>query len=48
MTIKPMNESIYFNQFQIHEQCGTFNGINTCIIINYRKFYFTSKISSEI
>eukprot|EP00957_Ditylum_brightwellii_P118023 9001254-Ditylum_brightwellii.AAC.1 len=31
----------------MHEQCGTFNGIDTCSVATFRKFDFTSKLSCK-
>ena len=43
-TIKPMKACKYSNSFQMHEQRGTFNGIDTCNVTSYGRFDFCSKI----
>ena len=45
-TIKPMAKKYYSNSFQMHEQRGSFNGIDTCNISTYRKFNFNSSLLS--
>ena len=45
-TIKPMAKKYYSNSFQMHEQRGSFNGIDTCNISTYRKFDFNSSLLS--
>ena len=45
-TIKPMAKKYYSNSFQMHEQRGSFNGIDTCNISMYRKFNFNSLLLS--
>ena len=37
----------YSNSFQMHEQRGTFNGIDTCNVTSYGRFDFCSKILNE-
>ena len=39
-TIKPMKASSYSNAFQMHEQRGTFTGIDTSSITNFEKYRF--------
>ena len=46
-TIKPMSKKYYSNAFQMHEQRGSFNGIDTCNISTYRKFDFHSTLLSQ-
>jgi hypothetical protein len=46
-TIKPMKASKYSNTFQMNEQRGSFNGIDTCSITNYGRFDFCSKLQHE-
>ena len=41
-TIKPLQKRGYSTAYQMHEQRGTFNGINTCNITSYRNFNFRS------
>ena len=46
-TIKPMQKRIYSNAYQMHEQRGSFNGIDTCNLTNMHDFSYRSKIQSE-
>ena len=46
-TIKQLKASHYSNTFQMHEQRGTFNGIDTCSITNCGQFDFTSRLLHE-
>ena len=46
-TVKPMKHSTYSTGFQMHEQRGTFNGIDTCNVTSYRNFSFRSKLLSD-
>ena len=46
-TIKPMQKRIYSDSYQMHEQRGTFNGIDTCNVTSYHNFNFRSKLQSE-
>lgn len=46
-TIKPMRNTQYSTQYQMHEQKGTFNGIDTFGLTNFRRFDFTSKLLAE-
>ena len=39
-----MKASKYSNTCQMHEQRGTFNGIDTCSIADYGNFNFCSKL----
>ena len=46
-TIKPVKSTQYSTQYQMHEQRGTFNGIDTFGLTDFRRFDFTSKLSAE-
>ncbi len=46
-TIRPMKSSTYSNTFQMHEQRGCFNGLDTCSVTNYGNFAFTSYLLEE-
>ena len=46
-TIKPMKCSEYSTGFQMHEQRGTFHGIDTCNVTSYRNFNFRSTLLSN-
>ena len=46
-TIQPLKASTYSISYQMHEQRGTFNGIDTCNITNYGRFDFCSKITHD-
>ena len=46
-TIKPMAKKYYSNAFQMHEQRGSFNGVDTCNISSYRKFDFVSSLLTK-
>ena len=41
-TIKPMKATQYSTQFQMHEQRGTFAGVDTCSLTNFGRFDSTS------
>ena len=43
-TIKPMKSSQFSNGYQMHEQRGSFNGIDTCNVTTFNKFDFRSKL----
>ena len=43
-TIKPMKSSIFSNGYQMHEQRGCFNGIDTCNVTTFRRFNIPSKL----
>lgn len=45
--IKPLKSSAFSNQFQMHEQRGTFNGLDSFGLTNWRKFNLTSKLLAE-
>ena len=42
-----MKASKYSNKVQMHEQRGTFNGIDTCSVTNYSNFDICSKLLDE-
>ena len=46
-TIKPMKLNKYSNTFQIHEQKGSFQGVDTCDVTIVGYFSFTSVILYE-
>ena len=46
-SIKPIQKRYYATSYQMHEQRGSFNGIDTCNISTVRKFDFQSKLLSE-
>ena len=46
-TIKNFKSSSYSNSYQMHEQKGSFQGIDTCDICNYGDFTFLSKLLNE-
>ena len=46
-TIAPMKAKKYSNQFQMHEQRGTFNGIDTCSVTTFHNFALTSNLLRE-
>ena len=46
-TVRSIKACTYSNSFQIHEQRGTFNGIDTYNITSYRQFDFCSKLLSD-
>ena len=46
-TTKPVKSSIYSAKSKIHEQRGTFNGINTCSFTTIVKFDFTPKLTNK-
>ena len=46
-TVKPMKKSKYSIAYQMHEQRGSFNGIDTCNVTSYRDFSFRSKLLSD-
>ena len=43
-TIKPMKSCAYSNSFQMHEQRGSFNGIDTCNLASFGNFDYCSKL----
>lgn len=43
-TIKPMKSSHFSTGYQMHEQRGCFNGVDTCNLTSYRNFDFRSKL----
>ena len=45
--IRPMKASKYSTSFQMFQQTGTFNGIDTCSATSYGNFDFSSKLSAE-
>lgn len=47
-SIKPIQKNYYSTSYQMHEQRGAFNGIDTCNISTYRKFDFNSALLSEV
>ena len=46
-TIKPLQKRGYSTGYQMHEQRGTFNGIDTCNITSYRNFYIRSELLTD-
>ena len=46
-TIKSFKASAYSNSYQMHEQKGSFQGIDTCDICNFGDFSFMSILLSE-
>lgn len=46
-TVKPLKRKTYSNGYQMHEQRGTFNGVDTCNLTTYRQFGFRSKLLSD-
>jgi len=46
-TIKPVKSSKFSTSFQLHEQRGNMNGIDTCSITNFRKFDFCSLLHGQ-
>ena len=42
-----MAKKYYSNAFQMHEQRGSFNGVDTCNISSYRKFDFVSSLLTK-
>ena len=45
--IKPMKASKYCNTYQMHEQRGSFQGIDTCTMTTFRDFSFCSRLLDE-
>ena len=45
--LKPIKASKYATTFQLFQQTGSFNGIDTCSATSYGKFNFGSKLSME-
>jgi hypothetical protein len=45
--IRPMKSCAYSNSYQMHEQRGTFNGIDTCSVASYGRFDFCSKLLND-
>jgi hypothetical protein len=46
-TIKPMKNATFSNSYQMHEQRGSFNGIDTCSVNSFGKFDFCSLLSMQ-
>ena len=46
-SLRPIKATKYINTFQIHEQRGCFQGIDTCNITNFGDFSKTSAIIDE-
>ena len=46
-TIKPLKASKYCTTYQMHEQRGSFQGIDTCDVRDFGDFSFTSKLLDE-
>ena len=46
-TIKPLQKRGYSTGYQMHEQRGTFNGIDTCNITSYRNFNIRSELLTD-
>ena len=46
-SIKPMQNKYYSTSYQMHEQRGSFNGIDTFNVSSFRKFYFNSKLLND-
>ena len=46
-TVKPIKKSKFSTTYQMHEQKGSFNGIDTCSVTLFGKFDFSSHLSSE-
>ena len=46
-TIKPLQKRGYSTAYQMHEQRGTFNGIDTCNITSYRNFNIRSELLAD-
>ena len=46
-TVKPIKASEYSTTYSMHEQKGTFNGIDTCSITNFGRFDITSKLNAD-
>ena len=46
-TIKPMKASKYCTKFQMSEQRGSFQGVDTCSVTNFGDFSFTSVLLDE-
>ena len=46
-TIKPMRASKYSNIYQMHEQRGSFQGVDTCDVTDFGDFSFTSVLLDE-
>lgn len=47
-TVKSSRKCIYSNSFQMHEQRGTFNGLDTCSVTNYGKFDSSSILLQQV
>ncbi len=45
--IHPMRASTYSNIYQMHEQRGSFQGVDTCDVTNYGDFSFCSVLLDE-
>ena len=46
-TLKPVKPSKYSTSYQMFQQTGTFNGLDTCTHTSYGNFDFTSKLNNE-
>ena len=46
-TIRPVQKASYSIGYQMHEQRGCFNGIDTCNVTSFRNFGFRSKLLSD-
>ena len=46
-TVRPVQAKKYSTSFQMHEQRGTFNGIDTCSITNFGQFDMTSLLNAQ-
>lgn len=46
-TVKPLKASKYYTTYQMHEQKGSFQGVDTCSITNYGDFSFTSVLLDQ-
>ena len=46
--LKPVKASKYSTTFQLFQQTGSFNGIDTCSATSYDNFNFDSKLSMEV
>ena len=45
-TVKPIKKSMFSTTYQMHEQKGSFNGIDTCSVTLFGKFDFQSSLSA--
>ena len=46
-TVRPVKAALYSTSFQMHEQRGSFSGIDTCSISNTGDFSFSSRLLAE-